>query len=238
MHAAHRHRRGTARPGPALVLAALVALSTVGLATVPAGASSSAAVAQAKQGLLKLTDFPVGWTAAASTADNSIIPGAAQLAKCLGVPLSVVIGVPPTANSKQFTSSDEINSVADNVTVFKSAAAARADFNSIASAKAPNCLNTDFNGPAKAQLRSEFGTGATVGSVVVARNPKSAFGPGTTNVTIFFPVTQKGTTLNVELIIADYVKGNVEQTVQFIGIQPPVSPTLTKHLTTVADKRI
>jgi hypothetical protein len=215
-----------------------VALSTVGLTAVPAGASSSAAAAQAKKGLLKLTDFPAGWTAAASTADNSTIPGAAQLAKCLGVPLSVVVGTAPTANSKQFTSGDQIDSVADNVTVYRSAAAARADFNSIAGSKAPNCLNTDFNGPAKSQLRSEFGAGATVGSVVVARNPKSAFGPGTTNVTIFFPVTQKGTTLNVELIIADYVKGNVEQTVQFIGIQPPLATSLTKHLTTVADNRI
>ena len=56
--------------------------------------------------------------------------------------------------------------------------------------------------------------------------------------TIFFPVTMKGTTLNVELIICDFVKANREQTVQFIGIQSPLPASLSKHLSTVADGRI
>ena len=65
------------------------------------------------------------------------------------------------------------------MTIYKSAAAAQADYSSLASAKAPGCLTTVFNGPAKKQLSGEFGSGAKVGAVQVSRSPAAAFGPGT-----------------------------------------------------------
>jgi hypothetical protein len=235
-----RHRRSTriAMGSLAAALATLVSVAAIAVEVGPAGAASSAATTQAKKDLLKLSDMPAGWTAQKSSDDGGAIPGASRLAKCLGIPLSVIIGVPPTAYSEQFTSKDDLENADDNVTFYKSAAAAQADYQSLSSTKAPACLATDFNGPAKAQLQSEFGSSAKIGSVDVARAPASAFGPGVTNVTLFFPVTMKGTTLNVELIIADYITGTKEQTTEFIGVQSPVPSSLTKRLTTIADKRI
>jgi len=237
MHPGHRRRTGLTGHRRALGPAIVVALVTFGLSVGPAAASSSAS-AQAKKGLLKLSDMPAGWTAAKSSDDNGAIPGATQLAKCLGVPRKVIIGTPPSATSEQFTSKDDLEDASDNVTIYKSVSAARADFNSFATPKTPSCLTTVFNGPAKKQLTGEFGSGATVGAVQVSRSPASAFGPGTANAVIFFPVTMKGVTLNVELILTDYVNGTSEQSVQFIGIQSPVPTSLTKHLTSVADSRI
>jgi hypothetical protein len=221
----------------ALLVAGLVAVVTTGTAGASESPATKAKVAQAKNSLIVLKDLPKGWTATASSNNNSNIPGSAQLAGCLGVPASVINDNPPSANSKEFDSADKLMSVNDSIAVSPTTKAARADYDSLANAKTPGCLNTVLNGAAKATLASEFGSGSTIGTIDVTRSPGSEFAGHSANFTAFLPVTVQEQTLNVQLTVIDYLHGVENETVTLTSIQSPFPTTLAKHLTAVAVKR-
>ncbi len=90
----------------------------------PAGSSSPqtrSELAQAKKSLLVLGDMPKTWTASASSGGNAPTPAAAQLARCLGVPLKEVNDNPPTVSSKDFNGPGDVQSVQDSIEVFPTA---------------------------------------------------------------------------------------------------------------------
>ena len=204
-----------------------------------ADAHDGSSVTKAKKSLLVLSDMPKGWKSSKSNNNNPPTPDAAQLAACLGVPLSVVTDNPPTAYSPDFASKNDLQSVDDSIEVFPSAKAARADLATASSPKAPVCFNTNFNSAAaKSQLRSAFGAGSSIGAVDVTRTPASDYGPHTVNVTIYVPVTTHGVTLNIETAEVGFVKGNEEQMVTLTGVQTPFPTALAKRLTTLADGRL
>ena len=89
----------------------------------------------------------------------------------------------------------------------------------------------------KAEFDAQIG-GTGVGNVTVTRTPASDYAPHSTNVTMFLPITTKGVTINVELVLVDYVKGREEQTVALSAFQSTFPTALARHLTTVADGRI
>jgi hypothetical protein len=206
-----------------------------------AGASDSgnpAQMAAAKKSLLVLSDMPKGWTSTKSSSDNSAIPGSVQMARCLGVPVSQITDNPPTANSREFDSKNGLLSVNDSVEVFPSTKAARADIASSESKKAPECLSANFNGPSKALLQSQFGSGVTVGAIKVARNPATYYAPHTTNITLFLPVTQQGETINLTISEVVFVKGQEEQTVTLTAAQSLFPVSLSRRLTALAVGRL
>jgi hypothetical protein len=203
-----------------------------------AGAHSASALSQAKKELLVLSDMPKGWKSTKSSNDNSSFPGAAQLASCLGVPTSVITDNPPSANSPEFDSKNQLQSVDDSVSVYPSAKAARADFASLANSNTPSCLTTVLNGTAKSALVAQFGPKASVGNITVSRFPATALAPHNANFVAFMPVTTQGVTLNVELIVVDFVRATVEQTVTMTSVQNPFPTSLAKHLSTVASGRL
>jgi hypothetical protein len=204
-----------------------------------AGASTASTVTQAKKSLLKQSDMPKGWTSAKDTGNsNSSFPGAAQLAACLGVPVSVVNSHPPTAFSPNFSSKNQEYSVQDNVSIYHTAKEAAADFATLSSRKAPPCLTADLNGTGKHAFDAGFGAGATVGTAQVSRSPAADFAPHTTNITMYLPVTDGETTLNVQLTIVDYVRGNKEQTVSLTSIDAQFPVSLSKRLTRTAVGRV
>jgi hypothetical protein len=199
-----------------------------------AAARASSSLGPARKALLVLSDMPPGWRSAKSSDNNSAFPGAAQLAQCLGVPASVITNSPPTAYSPTFASPDHFESVNDNVSMYRSAKAARADWASLANPKTPSCLTQVLNGSAKSAFDTSFGTGSTVGSVLVSRAPATDFAPGSANFRLFMPITSQGVTLNFELTVVDFVKGREEQTVIFGSVENPFPNSLAQHLTTVA----
>ena len=235
---APRRRSTTVRALAAAVLR--TGLATAALAG-PAGSAESsstkAAVAHAKTELIVLKDLPKGWKSTTTSNDNSTIPGASQLAACLGVPTSVINDNPPSANSPEFDSADQSMTVTDSIAVSPSTASAKADFDSLANAKTPGCLTTVLNGVTKATLASEFGSGATIGTIDVTRSPGSEFAGHGANFTAFLPVTVQEETLNVQLTIIDYLKGTDNETVTLTSVQSPFPTSLAKHLTTVAVSR-
>jgi hypothetical protein len=190
-------------------------------------------ISTAKKSLLLLSDMPKGWTSSGSSGNNSPTPGAAQLAHCLGIPVSAITDTPPTAYSK-----NDLQSVYDMVSIFPSTKAARADIASEANPKAPGCLKANLNGPSKKQLASSFGSKAVVGTIDVTRTPASYYAPHTTNLTIYFPVTTQGETLNIETAEVTFVRGREEQDVTLVSVQAPFPTALARRLTTVADGRL
>jgi hypothetical protein len=201
-------------------------------------AHPSSSLAQARKALLVTSDMPSGWTSTKSSNDNSSFPGAAQLASCLGISSSIINDNPPTVNSPEFDSKNQLQSVNDSVSVYPSAKDAQADHASLANPKTPSCLTQVLNGPARSALESEVGSDATLGTILVSRSPASEFATGSANFTAFMPVTVHGVTLNLELMVVDYVKGQDEQTVVFTSVQSPFPASLARHLTTVARGRL
>lgn len=213
-------------------------LALLGATAGTASAHGSAPPSQAKRALFVLSDMPAGWTSSKASNNNSSFPGAAQLARCLGVPTSTITDEPPTVYSPEFVSPDDVLTVNDNVSVYPSAKGARADFASLANAKTPSCLTQVLNGSARSALASGFGSGTSVGSILVSRSPATDFAPRSANFTAFMPVTTHGVTVNFELTIVDYVQGREEQTVSFTSLQSPFPASLSRHLTSVAVGRL
>jgi len=203
-----------------------------------AGASSSSLKNQAKKALIVKSDLPKGWTSSSSGNNSGSLPGEDQLAHCLGMPESVVTGNPPSVYSPEFSSKNQLLLVDDSVQIDPSAKYAKEDYESLAEANSPSCVASEFNGPAKASLAKGFGHGATVGTIVANRTPSSYFGPHVADVTLYFPVTFSGTTVNLEMTLTDYVKGRLEQIMAFFGIESNFPSSLSKHLTTVGDQRL
>jgi len=204
----------------------------------PAAASTASTVAQAKKYLLTLAEMPKSWTSAKSSNNNGSLPGSAQLAHCIGVPTSLITSSPPTAYSPQFSSKNQLLSVSDNVSIYRTAKAAKADFSTLANRKTPSCLTSVLNGPAKHTFQSGFGAGASVGSVLASRSPAADFPAHTTNITMFFPVTYQKVAVNVELILVDYVTGTKEQTLALTGVQSTFPASLAKSLSALAVRRL
>jgi hypothetical protein len=237
-----RHEAVRLRALAWLALAALLAGSvTIFLPVTRAAAAGShgaAQMAQAKKALLVLKDLPKGWTSSKSSNSNSPTPGADQLAQCLGVPVSEVNNNAPTVYSPEFDSKNKLETVDDNVSIYASAKAARANFATATNPKATNCMRANVNGPGKSALDSSFGSGASVGSITVTRTPSRDYAPHSANLTIFFPVTVNEVTLNVEIIEVGYLKGNEQQTLTFVSVETPFPTALARHLTTVASGRL
>jgi hypothetical protein len=206
-----------------------------------AGATSTstrAELAKAKKSLLVLSEMPKSWTASSSSGGNSPTPNPAQLARCLGVPLSEVDDNPPTVSSPTFNSKQDLQTVDDEIEVFPTAKAAQADLAVAANQKAPHCFTTDFNSPAaKSQLGSSFGSGATIGTLDVTRTPVSDYGPHTVNITIYFPVTTNGEAINLEFAEVGFVKGNEEQLLTLSSVESPFPVSLSRRLTALAEAR-
>ncbi len=222
-----------------MVLAVSVLSATMAGAAGAAGSSTTRSeVAQAKKHLLVLRDLPAGWTSMPSSNGNSSIPGAAQLATCVGVSTKVIDDNPPSANSPDFQSANKLMTVSDSIAVSPSVKSAKADYDSLANAKTPSCLTTVLNGTTKATLVAEFGSGATIGTIQVTRSPNTDFAGHQANFTAYLPVTVQGQTLNVELTVVDYLKGTTNETVTFTSLQSPFPTALSKQLTALAVKRL
>ena len=161
-------------------------------------------------------------------------PGRRSSPVASGVPTSVITNNPPTANSPDFDSKSQLQTVGDSVSIYPSAKAARTDFASLADPKTPSCLTQVLNGSARGALEAQFGAGTSIGSILVSRSPATDFAPGSANFTAFMPITSHGITLNLELTVVDYVKGREEQTVVLTSVQSPFSTSLARHVTTVA----
>jgi hypothetical protein len=209
----------------------------------PAGASSAkvkAEEAQAKRALLVRSDFPSGWSGhgAVTTNDSnggsSNFPGGSQLASCLGISQSLLNLSTPTADSPTFQPKTALLTIQDSATIFPSKKVARQAAAVFTGSKVPSCMTTAFQGPAKASIADAMGYGITVGTITATLADPALLIRHATGFTLSFPATYQGVTLDTQVNFISIFRGTTDNQLTIFSVRTPISPSLARHLTTVA----
>src|ERR1700728_3650059 len=116
--------------GIGMVIGGLLAGGASGLAGAAATAGQKA---QAKKALVALSDLPKGWTSSPVPSTSASSTGASHLAKCMGVPTKLIANNPPRVLSPLFQDQGGSELVQDTISIYPSAAYARAVFAAISS---------------------------------------------------------------------------------------------------------
>jgi hypothetical protein len=212
----------------------------LGLLGGTAGASHGSAIAQAKKGLLVLSDMPKGWTSAKGSGNGSgKFPGDKQLASCIGVSTKVITANPPTANSREFNSKNQYLSVNESIGVFPSTKAAQAQVVAYANPKTPGCMTTLVDtGSSRSAFAKDVGSGASVGSITATRTPAADVSAGTSGLTITVNVVTQGVTVPLEITQVVGVKGKEGYQLILTSVGTPFTASLSRHLTQLALTRL
>jgi hypothetical protein len=234
----------------AVVGALLLAAGTLVLAApTPTGASSASAKikaeeAQAKSELLVRSDFPRGWSGQGSvkTDDNNggsaNFPGGQQVLSCIGVPKSLVDLSTPEAVSPTFQTKGGEDSAQDTVSIAPSTKVAKEADTLLSSPKVPGCMTAFFQGPARQSILGSAGSGVTIGTIAVAAANRALLIPHALGVTISFPETTQGVTLNLQISLISVTHGKTNSQLSLTSVTGAFSPSLARHLETVASGRI
>ena len=174
--------------------------------------------AEAKAALLTLAAFPTGWLATSSVSGPSrIAPVSKQLASCIGASKKLATEKPVTYSSPDFTNGEKTLAVEDNVSLYSSAAQARAAHAAVASTKTPTCMNSLGSSALRSSIQQEAGSGTTVGTVSITALPKGTLEAGESGFEVSIPLTSGGKQLEITSIQVDFVKGAVAQQLTFNG---------------------
>ena len=224
-------------------IVAAAAITSVLLGAVQAagaGASPASDKAQAKQYLLTLSDMPAGWKTEKGSSDNGSgsLPGAKQLASCIGVPSKLINANPPEADSPYYENKSGSLEVQDTVSVFGSAKVAKAELAAMANTKTPSCMTTIMNGSFKAKIQASAGKGAKLGTITVTRADPTQFGSGTTGLVISLPITADGTSVTANIAAVYYVKGKFGQEIDFNAYGSAFPTAIAQPIITTAINRL
>jgi hypothetical protein len=207
-----------------------------------AGAVSRAqALGLAKSRLLRLSDLPAGWKAVTgvTTGGGGAFPGARRLARCIGVPASVITANPPEANSPDFQSKDGSLGVQDSVSVFPNARFALAELQAIGDPKTPRCMAVLANTPSyKAKLLGSSGRGTTLGRILVTPLAPGTFGTGAAGFTITVPVRTGRAVVTSVLTEVFAIRGRLGVQISFNSYDAAFPAALAAQLAQVAEQRL
>ena len=161
--------------------------------TARGAAVAAKTVAKGSAALLTLPDLPSGWTAGGTpAAPTRVTPWSTALARCAGVPARVAALAPTKVNSPDFTSADQVDAVEDSVSVYASAAQARAEYAALASSKTTGCMNRVASAPLQRNMQKEAGSTTTVGVVSFTDLPAAAAALHLTGFTVTIPIAAGG----------------------------------------------
>jgi hypothetical protein len=154
--------------------------------------------------------------------------GASQLAKCMGVPTKLIANNPPRVLSPLFSDQGGSELVQDTISIYPSAAYARAVFAAISSHKAAGCISAELN------QASPGASDADKATVTRVASPK-----GTAAFNLQANVSGTGTApqpTSTEIVY--FFNGNYGNglDVETSGSQPPTA--LTQHLLAVDKGRL
>jgi hypothetical protein len=224
------------------MVAAIVTTSALfgAVQAVGAGASAGSDKAQAKQYLLTLSDMPAGWKTEKGASGNGsgTLPGAKQLASCIGVPSKLIDANPPEADSPYYENKSGSLEVQDTVSVFGSAKVAKAELAAMANTRTPSCMTTIMNGAFKAKIQASAGKGAKLGAITVTRADPTQFGNGTTGLVISLPITADGTSITANIAAVYYVKGKFGQEIDFNAYGSTFPTAIAQPIITTAINRL
>jgi hypothetical protein len=192
---------------------------------------TSAVKAKAEQDLLQPTDFPAGWVVGASAAGTSrTSPWSKQLASCSGVPSALAAIKPTKISGSEYTSTDHTLAVEDNISVYPTAALAKAAWKAMASPKTPTCMNRIGSTALRTSVQDEAGAGATVGSVGIAALAPGTYEAGQTGYSVTIPLVSGGRQLTITSTEIEFVRGRFDHQLTFNGNGVTFPPLLEVHL--------
>jgi len=207
----------TLHPTSIIATAVVTCALLTGALFTAAGASPASEKAQAKKLLLVAADMPKGWKTEKGSGGSGSgnIPGATQLAGCIGVSPSLINSNPPEADSPYFENKKGSLEVQDEVSVFSSSTTARHELAAIANPKTPACMATLMNGSFRSGIAASAGKGATLGVITVTRADPANFGPGTAGLVISLPITASGVSITADIAAIYTTKGKFGQEINF-----------------------
>jgi hypothetical protein len=227
-----------------VVLAVLVAAGGEAGAASSSGTTHAKAVATAKKGLLKKSDFPKGWTTSGSSSSGGGpnpfgAVDESSFASCIGVPESVLNLNVPSASSPEFDQNNQALTVNDSVQVFPDQSGAATDVGITSNPKTVPCFNQQLaSDPTFAQtVASGIGKGATVGAVSVSALPQLPYGQDSAGIELAIPITYQGLTGTLDIDMITIAKGRSEGDLLFTSLGGfPTS--LGTHLEKVTAQRL
>jgi hypothetical protein len=193
--------------------------------------------AQAESSLVRPSDLPAGWVAGGAVATSRTSPWSKQLAGCVGVPSRIARIEPTKFSSPSYGSADHTAAVEDSVSVYPSAAQARAAFQAMANGKTPSCMNQIGGQALRASVQNQAGSGATVGSVSIAALAPGSYLRGQTGYTVTIPLASGGRQLTIISTAIQFVHGRFVHQLTFNGNGVAFPALLQVHLTQLAEAR-
>ncbi len=175
-------------------------------------------VANGEAALLRIADLPSGWTSGARPVHPArVSQWSKRLASCVGVPARLADVKATKVDGPAFTSADKTLGVEDSVSVYASAAQARAQYAAMASARTPGCLGRIAGTALRSSMQREAGNAATVGAVSFAGLSAGASEHHMTGFTVTIPLASGGRRLTVSSTQVDFVSGTLLHQVTFDG---------------------
>lgn len=212
--------------------------SSSGSASGSGSAQLPAAVkAQAERSLVYASDLPAGWITGGSVTTSHTSPWSKQLAGCVGVPAHIARIAPTRISSPSFGSADHTAAVEDTVSVYPTAADAKAAFHAMANGKTPGCMNRVGSQALRASVQNQAGSGATVGNVTIAKLAPGSYLPGQTGYTVTIPLASGGRQLTIISTAIEFVRGRFVHQLTFNGNGVAFPALLQVHLTQLAEAR-
>jgi hypothetical protein len=237
-------RRAWSRGRGLAVVAVVCGSLAAGAGLVPAGAAASttsaatkAATAEAKHSLLRLSDFPSGWTSAATRSATDPTTANRDLASCAGISIKGWPRSAPRATSPRFSDAKASRTLTESVVVYPSAGIAADELDAYTGVKAASCFLT--------YLRKELAATSTFTSS--GANPSQAtlsaaafprYGNGTAAFTITIPVSTS--TFTGDVVVRDVViaKGRSLAYLSMTSAETAFPSSLADRLATAATRRL
>ncbi len=219
-------------------LAGASSTSTGSSSATHAGQLSASVKAQAQRDLLVLTDLPSDWVSGtAAAAPSRTSPWSKKLATCAGVPSAIATIKPTKISSPDYTSGDRTLAVEDSISVYPTAAQAKAAYKALSRAKTPTCMNRIGSQALRDSVQSEAGSGATVGAVKIAALAPGTYEANQTGYNVTIPLTSGGRQLTITSTEIEFVHGRFVHQLTFNGNGVSFPPLLEVHLVRQVESR-
>ncbi len=164
-------------------------------------------------------------------------PFSKKLATCAGIPSALAAIKPTKVSGPDYTSTDRTLAVEDSISVYPTAAQARAAHKALASAKTPSCMNRIGSQALRNSVQSEAGAGATVGAVTIAALAPGTYEANQTGYSVTIPLVSGGRQLTITSTEIEFVRGRFVHQLTFNGNGVTFPALLEVHLVRQVEAR-
>jgi len=197
----------------------------------------------ARDSLVRLSDFPAGWTAAGKVTEGKGTTGltktqAAHLTSCLKVPASDIDTDADHWTSPSFSDTADAITVDDDVAVYPTVAKAAADYSTFSDPRTPGCL-VNLMGPAlEQQIGEQLQPGQRLGAVSSGSRPLGSYGTRSGDIELVVPIIEGSKEVPVYVDVIAILEGRVESTLTASSPGAPLPSTLGGQLAQAAATRM